>query len=384
MAEQEPRYQAVIDWIISEIENGHLKPNDRMPSEKELCEKFGLSRQTIRHATGVLEKRRIITRVRGSGTYVGASRLAERRPKTMNVAVMMTFAYSYIFAPVLIGISSVLEEHGYSAQVYFTDNSKRKEEKILKNLLETDNIDALLVEPSKSALPNTNRRYYEELKARSIPILFVNASYRDFDAPCISLDDTSVAESAVDLIAGAGHVHIGGLFHAEDAQGQERYLGYVRAIEKHGLPLEEEHVLWLDTTAVSDLKPMIDYILERLKGCTAVLTYNDEVAAQLISACRERDVRLPEKLSIVSIDDAEVAGTTSPKITTFPHPKDILGRRAALTILKMIEDPFFDGNYHFEPLPIIRESLYNLNRKRVALEKDFDLKPKRSTGEKNS
>lgn len=357
MAEREPRYQAVIDWITGEIKNGNLKAQDRMPSEKELCEKFGLSRQTIRHATGILEKQNIITRVRGSGTYIGVNKAPSLRPKTMNIAVMLTFVNSYIFAPVLMGISSFLGERGYSAQISFTNNNTEKEGQILKNLLESDNIDAIIAEPSKGALPNPNQKYYEEIKAHNIPILFINASYRGLDAPCIRIDDSRVAQEAVKLIASKGHTRIAGIFHAEDAQGPERYVGYTRGIRESGLMLEEEHVIWLDTISVQNMEPMMDYIISRLKGSTAVLTYNDEVAAQLITGCEARGMELPRELSIVSIDNADVAETSNPAITTFPHPKEILGRRAAATIIEMIKDPEYDGNYLFMPEPIIRDSL---------------------------
>ena len=81
MTQQNPQYKKVVEYIMSEIENGSLKEGSRLPSEKELCEMFSLSRQTIRHATGELEKNRVITRVKGSGTYVGDQSRARRKPR---------------------------------------------------------------------------------------------------------------------------------------------------------------------------------------------------------------------------------------------------------------------------------------------------------------
>ena len=80
-------YRAVIDWIRQAVASGALRRGDRLPSEKELCEQFGLSRQTIRHATGELEKEGLLTRVRGSGTYVGGSISLQRTPKYKNIKV---------------------------------------------------------------------------------------------------------------------------------------------------------------------------------------------------------------------------------------------------------------------------------------------------------
>ena len=55
MAGQEAKYQKIINWVRQEIADGSLRSGDKLPSEKELSERFGLSRQTVRHATGELE-----------------------------------------------------------------------------------------------------------------------------------------------------------------------------------------------------------------------------------------------------------------------------------------------------------------------------------------
>lgn len=45
---------------------------DRLPSEAELCERFGVSRMTARHAIQVLEQEHLVHRKRGKGTFVSA------------------------------------------------------------------------------------------------------------------------------------------------------------------------------------------------------------------------------------------------------------------------------------------------------------------------
>ena len=68
---QRLKYLDIVDWIKSELAEGKLKAGDRLPSENELAEKFRVSRQTARHAIDVLAADRLVSRVRGSGTYIG-------------------------------------------------------------------------------------------------------------------------------------------------------------------------------------------------------------------------------------------------------------------------------------------------------------------------
>jgi len=47
--------QAIVDQVKMLLREGRLKPGDRLPSERELCERFGVSRVTVREALRVLE-----------------------------------------------------------------------------------------------------------------------------------------------------------------------------------------------------------------------------------------------------------------------------------------------------------------------------------------
>lgn len=64
------RYEAVVDGILELVESRGLKPNEALPTERELAEVFGVSRNVLRQAFGVLEERGLIRTVRGSGRYL--------------------------------------------------------------------------------------------------------------------------------------------------------------------------------------------------------------------------------------------------------------------------------------------------------------------------
>lgn len=77
-----PRYMEIVDWVKERLERKELGPGERLNSENELSELFGLSRQTVRHAIGVLEEEGIVVRRQGSGTYVCDDRMATLENKT--------------------------------------------------------------------------------------------------------------------------------------------------------------------------------------------------------------------------------------------------------------------------------------------------------------
>lgn len=72
---QPPRYEQIAAYLRGLIESS--APGDRLPSDAELCERFGVSRMTARHAVQVVASDGLIERRRGAGTFV-TSRPIER------------------------------------------------------------------------------------------------------------------------------------------------------------------------------------------------------------------------------------------------------------------------------------------------------------------
>ncbi len=68
-----PKYQQVVDTIVSDIEIGIVKVGDKIPSINETSEEYYLSRDTVEKAYKILRKRGIITAVRGKGFYVSST-----------------------------------------------------------------------------------------------------------------------------------------------------------------------------------------------------------------------------------------------------------------------------------------------------------------------
>jgi len=72
-----PLYQVVSEAILRQIKSGELKPNDRLPSESELCEIYSAGRNTVRRALSQLVDEGCLKTIPGLGTFVEDSRLTK-------------------------------------------------------------------------------------------------------------------------------------------------------------------------------------------------------------------------------------------------------------------------------------------------------------------
>jgi DNA-binding GntR family transcriptional regulator len=73
---QRARYLEVAEQLLGEIEAGRYEVGSKLPTEAELCDRFGVSRSTIRQALGEIEHAGLVERRQGSGTLlVGRQRV---------------------------------------------------------------------------------------------------------------------------------------------------------------------------------------------------------------------------------------------------------------------------------------------------------------------
>lgn len=351
------KYRQVTEWIQNRIASGELNRGDQIESENDISRTFGISRQTVRHALGLLEQQGVLTRVQGSGTYVSDEKAVEEEKKELShtVTIITTYVDNYIFPRILRPMVERLEKDGYSARIMFTGNRIETERKLLERFLEEGNRDPLIAEPVMSGLPNPNLKYYRRLMSRGIPILFFNSFYEGLNIPHISMNDVQAGKTATEYLIQKGHTRIAGVFKTDDGQGRRRYLGYLKALGHAGIELDESRICWIDTLEMKDFSRIVEKVKNRLRGCTACVCYNDEIAHELTRRMLQNGKKIPEDLSVVGIDNSDLARLNAVPLTSVGHPMEALGTRAAETILQLIKNPNSDVTYEF-PVEISERS----------------------------
>lgn len=81
---EEPIYIKIHNQIKRDVENHVYKVGDRIPAERQLAVKFGVSRMTLRQAIKTLEEEGILERRLGSGTYVASQKVQEKMSGIMS------------------------------------------------------------------------------------------------------------------------------------------------------------------------------------------------------------------------------------------------------------------------------------------------------------
>lgn len=73
-----PIYSQIKEMVRDKIETGAWSPGTLIPSERDFCGQFGISRMTVRQALGELVSEGLVVREKGKGTFVAQPRLRQR------------------------------------------------------------------------------------------------------------------------------------------------------------------------------------------------------------------------------------------------------------------------------------------------------------------
>lgn len=353
-----PKYMDIVRWTKEQIVSGAFKPGGKFFSEAELGKRFGYSRQTVRRALDILEQQGHITRVQGSGTYISSGKPLPRRQFTgegkssMTVGVISTYMDDYIFPSIIRGIEGIFSADGFALQFASTNNLVAGETKVLQLMLERQ-LDGLIVEPTRSALPCVNLDLYHAIIQRGVPLVFIDSFYPELSVPYVALDDVKAGYVATQHLLNMGHRNILGIFPHSNRQGHLRYLGYVKALTELEIPIQDDRVCWYSKENVQQILHG-SQLLNCLSTCSAALCFNDRMALSLIDLLRQNGKDVPEDLSVVGIDNSELAKISL--ITSVVHPAEQLGEAAAKLLLSMMNGS--EGkNILFPPQLVLRDSV---------------------------
>ena len=151
--------------------------------------------------------------------------------------------------------------------------------------------------------------------------------------PSVLPDDYTAGYDAISYLAAKGHHRIAviGRYPSESevqpsCSIRDRFRGIDDAVAEFGLDVIAEF-------PGTEWEPKLGYqgaldIMEHLSP-TVILTANDRIAFGAYQALQERQISIPQDVSVLSFDDEDLASLVRPSLTTLQLPYRHMGRKAA-------------------------------------------------------
>lgn len=259
-----------------------------------------------------------------------ASGLRTRRTGT--IALVLPDPQNVAWSDTLRGVERAAAAREYVVVVADAHGPTLDAQQLSRFVLE-GRMDGLLV-----AFATIEDELVAQIVGRGLPLVPINSRSANVDAS-VTMDDAMGSRLAVDHLAGLGHRRIGFLAGRADTEvGRRREAGYRAAMADHGLPIDPTWILPGDYTerTARDLGRMV---LGRPEGTrpTALFTVNLPSALGFRAACREAGWRIPEDVSLVTMDDHPFLEHTDPPITAVQLPMAEMGELGVRMLLDIVE-----------------------------------------------
>lgn len=156
----------------------------------------------------------------------------------------------------------------------------------------------------------------------------------DDDQHLVASNDRQAVREAVGWLAELGHTRIGFVAGPEGFRSaQEREQGFLEGLADAGLSADPA-IMAGGTYRFESGKAAGEKLLSSAVPPTAVFSSNDEMAAGVLHAARERGLNVPEDLSIIGFDDTATAAHIWPPLTTVRWPIRAMAKTAAAKLTR--------------------------------------------------
>lgn len=236
------------------------------------------------------------------------------------------------FTLLLDGFERECRDSGYEMTLCYIDSRKENYESEFLSVFQEIGSAVVLLGTEMTT------KDLKQIQNTSVPILLLDYWDDELDYNAVLINNYDAGRKATEYLINYGHKQIGyirGDFRI-NAFG-DRELGYYMAMKNNNLEVEDENIVTLKTTMDGAYRDMLKYLEKSPKLPTAFFADNDMIAIGAMKALQEHNIKIPEDISIIGIDDLPFCEITSPRITSLRVPKQEMGLIAAKRMFEIIE-----------------------------------------------
>jgi LacI family transcriptional regulator len=319
------------------------RPRSQRATVRDLAAETGVSIATV---SRVLNNQAHVAPHTRDLVQRAVERLSAQAPSPRTAPARVTQGAVYLRCPYILtdyfglivsSIAETLELHGSPLLLNAGETAQRAA--VLPTLASRPGVSGAII-----VLPPEPSEQLVALRARRFPFVVVDPrAPMPRDIAAVSAAHFAGARSITSHLVELGHRRVGVIagprnWLASDA----RLAGHTSALANVGVLPDPELVRSGEATVQFGYHAAGD-LLDLRQRPTALIGFNDKVAAGALAAAARRGLRVPEELSIAGFDDIDLAQATRPRLTTVRQPLQEMGRLAVSLLIRLMERQRLDA-----------------------------------------
>lgn len=243
--------------------------------------------------------------------------------------------FNNFIAEVLSGIQSCIMDRGFHLMIY---SHNTKSGRITKGeLTQSRFVDGVIALNTRMCSSQDITDTVDDLTNAAIPFVMTNCYAGEDHINYVGVDDFEVGRHGAEYLASRGHTSIALISGASRSPMTARLLaGFKTGLSTAGIPFQPRLHVCSDYNSKIVRDKVMEW-LSRPKPPTAIYCADDQLAPDVYRGVEEVNKRIPEDVSVLGRGNLPIGATLSPALTTFAIQPFEMGRKAAETLLNVIQ-----------------------------------------------
>ncbi len=176
-----------------------------------------------------------------------------------------------------------------------------------------------------------------ELVEGDVPVVTIDYLFNNTTA--IMSNNAKGMGELLTYIYGQGHRKIAYIHGADSAVTKSRLSSFYRSAEELGITIPDEYIREAAYRDTEETARQTEYLLDLPTPPTCILFPDDFAAFGGIKTITSRGLKIPEDVSIAGYDGIVIGKQVEPQLTTLDQDAELIGKRAAEELIKLVEKP---------------------------------------------
>ena len=308
MSDTAPLYQRIKQALRDEIDEGRFDPAVPFVTQREVCERFGVSTITAVRALNDLVADGVLVRRRGRGTFVSVSAGRRRTAATRDHATVACIVNGLHglrgahLSQILVTVEARCAEQGYQLLLFNSAESTAREEDALRRAYD-QGVDGIVLYPVQG---RAHADMIAQARRHRVPLVMLDRYRPDVPTDAVVADNNDLGYQLTERLIAQGHERIATLWGETQCTSiAERHAGHIQAVRDHRLPIRPA------LAVLSPYEPLPEKqrvtALENLLGSaeppSVLLCANGYVLAAAAHDLSVLGLRVPEDIDLACMDD---------------------------------------------------------------------------------
>lgn len=318
---------------------------------KQIAENLGISVTTVSKAlkdykdVSKKTKARVKAEAKALNYTPNVFAVNLRTKESKTVGLIIPEVVHHFFSSVINGIINEAEKHGYLVIILQSNESEELERKQVE-LLINKRVDGIMMSMANTTV---DIDHINRIKQTNTPLVMFDKISKLISCSKVVIDDRLAAYNATKFLIDRGCERIAHFRGALLPQNSiDRFLGYKKALEDHGLPFDPKLVYLCENVDYQDGRSAATQLISDGHKIDGLFAITDMAATGALTVFKEHGIRVPEDIALMGFSNWFLSQAITPALSTVDQPGLAMGGQAFNLLYEEIKAK--KQGVSFEPL----------------------------------